>query len=207
MIAPPATSASVSLEWDAAMTPMPGESILGDRAVVAVANEHMLIAVIDGVGHGAEAATAAEVAVNTLRHLAEQDVASAVRECHRVLADTRGAAVSLASIDGRDHTVTWLGVGNVESRLLHGAGPVPLSESLLLHNGIVGHDLPRLTPRTMPVARGDLVIFATDGIRRDFADGLMPRGTCREIADRILAEHLVGSDDALVLVARYLGGQ
>jgi hypothetical protein len=49
------------------------------------------------------------------------------------------------------------------------------------------------------------VIFATDGIRRDFADGLVPSGSCREIADHILKEHTRGSDDALVLVARYLG--
>jgi hypothetical protein len=57
----------------------------------------------------------------------------------------------------------------------------------------------------MPLARGDLLIFATDGIRRDFADDLMPTGSCREIADRILQQYAIGTDDALVLVARYLG--
>lgn len=198
------TTASASLEWDAATMPMPGENVLGDRSVVAFAQEHMLLAAIDGLGHGPEAAAAAQIAANTLRDLAEQDVASAVLECHRVLGGTRGAALSLASINAREHTVTWLGIGNVESRLLHGAEPVPLGESLLLHKGIVGHDLPRLTPQTMPVARGDLLIFATDGIRRDFADDLIPHGSCREIADRILKQHAAGSDDALVLVARYL---
>lgn len=205
MSARPMTSAGAYLEWDAATTPMPGENVIGDRGVVALAEEHMLLAAIDGLGHGPEAAAAAQIAAYTLRHFAEQDIASAVLECHRALADTRGAALSLASINGQEHTVTWLGIGNVESRLLHGAEPVPLSESLLLHHGIVGHDLPRLTPQTMPVERGDLLIFATDGIHRDFADDLMPRGSCREIADRILKQHALGSDDALVLVARYLG--
>jgi phosphoserine phosphatase RsbX len=197
---------SAALEWDTATRPMPGENVLGDRAVVAFAGQHVLLAVIDGLGHGPEAAAAAQLAARTLRHF-ERDVASAVLECDRALAHNRGAALSLASIDGRDHTMTWLGIGNVESRLLRGANPVPVSESLLLHTGIVGHDLPRLTPRTIPLARGDLLIFATDGIRRDFADDLMPRGSCREIADRILQQHMVGSDDALVLVARYLGGK
>ena len=103
--------------------------------------------------------------------------------------------------------MTWLGIGNVEARRLHGAEPLPASESLLLHNGIVGHELPRLIPQTMRLVRGDLLIFATDGIRRDFADELMPRGSCRVIADRILQEHVLGSDDALVLVARYLGNR
>lgn len=195
---------TATLEWDTAAMPMPGENVLGDCTVVTFVQHRAMVAVIDGVGHGPEAAAAAEVAASTLSHC-EPDVASAVLECHAALADTRGAAVSLASINGREHTMTWLGIGNVESRLLHGPQPVPASESLLLHNGVVGHELSRLTPRTIPLSRGDLLIFATDGIRPDFADDLMPRGSCREIADRILQEHRVGSDDALVLVARYLG--
>lgn len=201
----PVIRANASLEWDVATMSMPGEDVLGDRAVVAFAGQHVLLAVIDGIGHGAEAAAAARVAAYTLRHSAEQDVASSVRECHRALAKTRGAALSMASIDGQEHTMTWLGIGNVECRRLHGVDPLPLSESLLLHTGIVGHELPRLIPQTVSLARGDLLIFATDGIRREFADDLMPRGSCREIADRILRQHALGSDDALVLVARYLG--
>jgi phosphoserine phosphatase RsbX len=199
------TIASASLEWHTATMPMPGEEVLGDGAVVAFAEERALLAVIDGVGHGAEAAAAAEVAASTLKHSAAQDVASAVLECHRVLAHTRGAALSLAWIDGRENTMIWLGIGNVEARLLHGAEPVPGSESLLLRTGIVGHELPHLAPHSVALSRGDLVIFATDGIRRDFADDLTPAGSCREIADRILQQHALGSDDALVLVARYLG--
>lgn len=200
----PIASTNASLEWDAATMPMPGESVLGDRAVVAFDERQLLLAVIDGVGHGADAAAAAQVAAYTLKQSADQDVASAVLECHRALAHTRGASLSLASIDDREHRMTWLGIGNVEARLLHGAEPLPVSESLLLHNGVVGHELPRLSPQTMPLARGDLLIFATDGIHRGFADDLMPRGTCREIASRILQQHALGSDDALVLVARYL---
>lgn len=205
MNAQPMTSTNTSLEWDTAAMPMPGENVLGDRAFVALGERQMLLAVIDGIGHGAEAAAAAQVAADALRHDAQKDVASAVVQCHRALAHTRGAALSLASIDVGEHSMTWLGIGNVESRLLHGAEPLPMSESLLLHNGIIGHELPRLIPQTMPLARGDLLIFATDGIRREFADDLMPRGSCREIADHILQQYALGSDDALVLVARYLG--
>lgn len=198
------TNMKAALEWDTATMPMPGENVLGDRAVVAFAERQILLAVIDGVGHGTEAAAAAQVAAYTLRHSAEQDVASAILECHRVLADTRGAALSLAAIDRREHTMTWLGIGNVEARLLHRREPLPVTDSLLLHGGIVGHHLPHLSVLSTKVARGDVLIFATDGIRRDFADVLLPSGSCREIAERILHEYALGSDDALVLVARYL---
>jgi hypothetical protein len=198
-------SANAALEWDLALAPMPGETVIGDRAVVIFGHEYVLAAAIDGVGHGADAAAAAHVASYALEHAAARDIAAIVRECHEALAQTRGAAMSLARVDCREHTITWLGIGNVEARLLRSHQPAPAAESLLLHGGIVGHSLPRLAPQTIRVSRGDLLIFATDGIRRDFADCLVPTGSCREIAERVLQQYGLGSDDALVLVARYLG--
>jgi hypothetical protein len=184
---------------------MPGETVIGDRAVVTCGRDHVLAAAIDGVGHGPDAAAAAHVATYALEHSAAPDIASMVRECHQALAQTRGAAISLAWLDCREQTMSWLGVGNVEARLFRGPGSRPSTESLLLHAGIVGHSLPRLAPETTRVARGDVLIFATDGIRRDFADYLVPSGLCRDIAQRVLEQSALGSDDALVLVARYLG--
>jgi hypothetical protein len=186
-------SANAALEWDLALAPMPGETVIGDRAVVIFGHEYVL------------AAAAAHVASYALEHAAARDIAAIVRECHEALAQTRGAAMSLARVDCREHTITWLGIGNVEARLLRSHQPAPAAESLLLHGGIVGHSLPRLAPQTIRVSRGDLLIFATDGIRRDFADCLVPTGSCREIAERVLQQYGLGSDDALVLVARYLG--
>ena len=204
MSAGSATSATAALEWDLAAAPMPGENVIGDHGLVVFAHEHIWAAAIDGVGHGAEAAAAAHIATYTLQHAAAQDLASMVRECHQALTPTRGAAVSIARVDCRAHALTWLGIGNVEARLVRSRDPLRATESLLLHGGIVGHALPNLAPQTTPIARGDLLIFATDGIRRDFTDSLTPSGSCREIADRILHEFALGSDDALVLVARYL---
>ena len=201
------TSTTGAVEWGMAACPAPGENILGDQALVTSGDQHALAAAVDGIGHGAEAAAAARDASRVIERSAEQDVASAARECHRALQHTRGAAVSLASIDCRQSALTWVGIGNVEGRLLRGAQPMPLVESLLLHSGIVGHDLPQLRPQTMALARGDVLIFATDGIRRDFADILAPSGSCRQIAHRILQQYATGSDDALVLVVRYLGSR
>lgn len=184
---------------------MPGESVTGDQALVAVADTRVLVAAADGLGHGVEAAAAAEAVMRVLRQSADRDVVEAVGECHRALLHTRGATLSLASFDCRRRTLEWLGIGNVEARLLRVAGAVPVAESLMLQSGIVGHELPRLSPQTRPLTMGDVLILATDGIQRDFADFLVPSGSCDEIADRILAQSAIGSDDALVLVARYLG--
>lgn len=198
------TSRNAALEWDAAAAPIPGERTLGDRAVVAFAGQRVLVAAVDGLGHGPEAAAAAQAATTLLQSSAGQEPAAAVLECHRALRDTRGAALTLASIDVQKQTLTWVGVGNVEARLLRGASPSAATESMLLHSGIVGHELPRLCAQTTKIARGDILILATDGIRRDFADDLVPSGSCRDIAQSILDRYGLGSDDALALVARYL---
>jgi len=71
--------------------------------------------------------------------------------------------------------------------------------------GIVGSELPRLQPQQHHLATGDLLIFATDGIREGFVEGLPGDATPQQLADHILARHRKGTDDALVLVARYRG--
>ena len=204
MSAAAVTSSNAALEWHAASVPAPGETALGDWAVVTFADGRAIAAAVDGLGHGAQAAAAAEAAASVLERSAGKEPAAIVLDCHRALRETRGAALSVASIDLREHELTWLGVGNVEARLLHGAEPVPPAESLLLHAGIVGHELPRLSVQTLRIARGDVLLFGTDGIRREFADSLELSGSCREIAERTIQQYALGSDDALVLAVRYL---
>lgn len=83
---------------------------------------------------------------------------------------------------------------------------VPAREYLLLRGGVVGYQLPPLHASTIPVARGDTLILATDGIRSGFAEGLDLGEPPQRIADHILAQHGKSTDDALVLVGRYIGG-
>jgi len=99
-----------------------------------------------------------------------------------------------------------MGVGNVEGIILRAAAAAgPRLESLLLRGGVVGDQLPPLYASIVPITRGDTVIFATDGIQRSFVDSLTPHDSAQQLADRILAHHSKGSDDALVLVARFKG--
>src|SRR5438093_709986 len=55
-------------------------------------------------------------------------------------------------------------------------------------------------------AAGDTLIFATDGISSEFARGIPWGLSPQEIANSVCARHFKGTDDALVLVARYRGG-
>ena len=120
----------------------------------------------------------------------------------------RGAALSLASINATYGTMTWLGVGNVEAVLVRAdKHAVPPQENVMLFPGVAGHQLPWLRAVVNPVSPGDLLFLFTDGIRRDFlSEPPIPGHSPQRIADRICAKYSKGTDDALVLVARYAGG-
>jgi hypothetical protein len=133
-------------------------------------------------------------------------VTALVESCHQELRRTNGAVVSLASIDPGSRTLVWLGVGNVEAMLLR-RDPLarPPRESLLLRGGVVGYQLPPLRPTALPLFPGDLLVFVTDGIGSNFTSEIVCADPVRNVADRILARCGKTTDDALVLVARFLG--
>src|SRR5262249_17283405 len=129
-----------------------------------------------------------------------------LNRCHEALRGTRGVVLSLASFDSAEDTMTWLGVGNVEGILFRAEkSVVPAREGLLLRGGVVGYQLPPLRPATIPLGRGDTIVFATDGIRSQFAEespiGLDPDYAAHDIHARYSKQ----TDDSLVLVARYEG--
>ena len=202
-----ATSGEV-FTWAIAETPFPNERESGDRYVIQPSDNGILIAAVDGIGHGADAAAAAKIAAATLQaHAGESPIALLLR-CHDELKATRGAVMTLAFMHLRDRTLTWIGVGNVEAVLFHGPGAEPATpDRALLRNGVIGYRLPSVRAEVLPLKRGDTLVIVTDGIKPDFDDGLTLGDNLQRIADGILARHHNGVDDALVVVARYLGGE
>ena len=195
------------IEWGVAALPLAGEAESGDSYLIKLLPHGALLAVVDGLGHGREAAAAAKTAVAALEDSAPESVISLLRRCHERLMKTRGVVMSLAFFNAQDSTLTWVGVGNVEGMLVRAdAKAHPARESVLLRGGVVGCELPPLRASVIPVFRGDTLILSTDGIRHGFAEELTLSDSPQQIADRILAHSGKGTDDALVLVARYLGG-
>jgi serine/threonine protein phosphatase PrpC len=196
------------LDWSVAARPLAGQSVCGDSHLVRSIAGGALLAVVDGVGHGEEATAAARTAVQILDRHAGRSIITLFQLCHEALRRTRGVVATLATINRAQGTVTWLGVGNVEGRLLRSEpGASPPSESALLRSGLVGDQLPALQAGVLPIAPGDVLVLATDGIRGAFADSVNLLTGPEQMAQRILARHGKGTDDALVLVARYLGGR
>lgn len=193
-------------EWGVATRALPGQAESGDRHLIQPLPNGALLAVVDGLGHGEEAAVAAKTAITALEAYADRSVIELVGHCHRALLKTRGVAMSLAFFQASDETMTWLGVGNVAGLLLPNSDkPARARETILLRGGVVGYQLPSLRATVIPIASGDLLLFATDGIRSGFADRVAVSDPPQQIADHILTRFSKDTDDALVLVARYLG--
>lgn len=196
---------SPRIEWGVASRPYPGYTVSGDLHVVKTYPGGTLVAVIDGLGHGGDASTAALAAADVLEAYAGEPIGPLIKRCHGALRKTRGAVLSVSAfVPGG--AMAWIGVGNVEGSLLR-ADPDrrPDHERLVPRGGVVGHQLPALREASVSLDAGDMVVFATDGVRSGFADSRRANGQPQAIADRLLEKYGKETDDSLVLVARYLG--
>ncbi len=202
-----ALNASPILEWGVASRALPGEPECGDRYLVETYHNGALAAVVDGLGHGPQASTAALTAIGTLHSHPTESILTLVQRCHAALLETRGVALSLVSFDATAGKITWLAVGNVEGVLLHKSDLVNVSRtSIFMRGGVVGYQLPPLKVDTLPISAGDLLVLATDGVAQGFIRDIQWGSPVQTLADQILARYGRSTDDTLALVIRYRGG-
>ena len=198
------------LDLGVASTVLTGEHESGDLHLVRELDggDRVLVAVVDGLGHGQEAAVAARLAIDTLDRHAAASIPDLVQRCHEALIATRGVVMSVAHFDATRDTMTWVGLGNVAGLLVPGdRGGRPTCTTLVTLGGIVGSrsGRPPVHPRVIPIQPHDILVLATDGLHADFGDDIVPRRDPQVTATRLLERHGKGTDDALVLIARYLG--
>lgn len=200
------------LDVGVASTALDGPDACGDLHLVRHMNgahePAVLVAVVDGLGHGQEAAAAARIAIDTLDRHAGAPIPEMIRLCHAALVGSRGVVMSVAQFDVAHDTMTWVGLGNVAGVLVPGdrVGRPPYT-TLVTRGGIVGTSLGPLPirPWVIPIQPRDQLVLATDGVHSDFSDDISLHQGPQQTAARVLARHSKGSDDALVLIARYLG--
>lgn len=179
-------------------SPMPGEIQNGDAVLVkrSVTGE-TLLAVIDGLGHGPEAAQAARAAVEALELLPfGTSVLDAIQEVHRQLKGTRGAAATVGILNGTGFEIC--AVGNVALMCVNCTVPLVLSA------GVLGHQVQRFRVGSCQLARGARLGLMSDGISTRFRLEELRQldlgAACREIMTRYRRKE----DDATVLLADVL---
>jgi serine phosphatase RsbU (regulator of sigma subunit) len=183
-----------------ASRPHPNEDISGDGWSVHWNGPNCRITVIDGLGHGPEAAQATERARDTLDANPSLAPAATIHCCHDALVGTRGAAIAVASVSLPARTVTHSAIGNVEAQCWTGQRV----KRLIAHRGIVGRTLSRAREEEIALTTPDwLLLMYSDGIRERFDLEAFPAFIQRDaqaLADHILRDWSRATDDATVVV-------
>jgi hypothetical protein len=169
----------------------PGETVCGDGWGFALDGERAAVMVVDGLGHGPDAAEAAGAALEVFREEPLAAPRDLLERTHRRLRATRGAAVSIRSA----------GAGNVLGRLVSGTA----DRTLLSQHGTAGVTIRTPEEVTTPWPPHALLVVASDGIATRWPpDAVVPAlGRDPAIAAALLVrDHCRGRDDATVAVLR-----
>jgi anti-sigma regulatory factor (Ser/Thr protein kinase) len=185
----------------AACLPLAGEEESGDGWAVASDRRGVTLLLVDGLGHGPEAAKVAQAAIDTLALAPglrpEQQIAAA----HEAMARTRGAALALAQYDSAEGQLYFAGIGNISACIIDG----DTRRQLMSHNGIVGHNMRKVQQFVYPCAPGALVVLHSDGIATQWDLDSHPGLASRQpalVAGVLLRDYARARDDACVLVHR-----
>lgn len=196
------------IEWATVGRPMPGEHVSGDQPIALdIDDQTALFGVMDGLGHGREAAAAALRATDALQRARTERIEVLVQLCHRVLGGTRGVAMTLARVDFAAGTLTWTGVGNVTANLVaKDVTGTHVRSTARLTAGIVGYRIPEIRPaQVVSIRAGDLLVIASDGIAEGHLEHIDFAASASVIAKEIVSTRAKETDDAMVLAARHRG--
>ncbi|MEU6823509.1 SpoIIE family protein phosphatase [Streptomyces atriruber] len=177
--------------------PAYGEQTSGDGYAVAEQDGVRTALVVDGLGHGPEAAAATQRAERTFLAHPHAPLADILTALHKALRHTRGAAAAVLRVTaGR---AEYCGIGNVRAVTLSSEG---VNHQLTGQAGIVGYTLPTPRSRFVDLPQHTSVVLHTDGIDHRWA--YAPTAARLTLPPALLAASLAHThrrrrDDATVL--------
>lgn len=179
--------------------PKPGELVNGDAWAVVGHATRPYYMVVDGLGHGAEAAEAAKVAVQVFTSTAADMPGTMLTRIHHELRATRGAAVSIAAVQA--DKVVYAGIGNIAGAIVTGTSV----RKMVTLNGTAGMQVRRVQEFEYPFSADSTLVLHSDGLSANWTldnyPGLSGRHT-GVIAGVLYRDCVRRRDDATVLVAR-----
>ena len=174
----------------------------GDSGITLEQKGILLCAVIDGVGHGTNAAIAAVTAKNYIEANSEAPLTEILQGVHEVLKSTQGAVVCLCRIDIKSGQLTMAGIGNITCRIFRGLD----SERLLSREGILGYMVSTPREHTRKLDNAALLLMHSDGVREHFELFEYPdllKGNAASVAARVVDTLGKNNDDASCLAVRF----
>jgi anti-sigma regulatory factor (Ser/Thr protein kinase) len=143
-------------------TPKPGQEVCGDAWGCQLSESRSTVVVADGLGHGPDAAAAARAAMEIFYNHPEASPKALLESIHLGLRHTRGAAVSIASLDQERRQVEFAGLGNVAGFVCERSGQ---RRQLVSMNGTAGGDIHAVFREfSYPWPHGAALVMHTDGL-------------------------------------------
>jgi anti-sigma regulatory factor (Ser/Thr protein kinase) len=207
-------SAVVAMIWsDAAPTdcdswlvgginvPFPGEEICGDAWTVRCTDASVDAVVVDGLGHGPEAAKASAAACAAFLSRGSRSPAEVLDDADAALQATRGAAMGVTKIDGRRGEAAFAGIGNTVAAIVTDHNV----QQLVSFGGIVGQRSVRGRSFSAKWSQESVFVGHSDGIGTRWSLAAYPGLMARHpsiIAGVLYRDFSRGRDDASVLVIK-----
>lgn len=181
--------------------PHPAERVCGDAWAVHATRDAAVLLVADGLGHGPQAAAAAEAAMASFAADPDRPPAEIVERSHEALRQTRGAAMAVARVEPGAGRLRYAGVGNISGVVLGGER----QQNMVSHSGTVGHQMRRVQEFVYEWGAGAVLVMHSDGLttswRLDRYPGLLRRHPSL-VAATLYRDATRGRDDATVVVLR-----
>jgi anti-sigma regulatory factor (Ser/Thr protein kinase) len=179
----------------------PGEQVCGDGWTVTEHRAARRLLVVDGLGHGPDAAIAANTAIRVAREQPALSPEALLSALHDALRSTRGAAAAVASVFPAEGRGVYAGVGNIRGFVCERGA----TRHLVSHNGTLGQQVRRIQPFDFEFGQRALLVMHSDGITSHWNLDAYP-GIARHhpsaIAATVFRDHARGRDDATVAVLR-----
>lgn len=184
------------MSWTIFHTSIPkeGETACGDAVTVRVEEGVTLLAVIDALGHGPQAAVVADRGQAFLKDTPlDMDVGTLTEGLHAALRGTRGVAAMCCLIRG--DRIQGCGVGNVELRSMGSRVPA------ILTPGVLGVQMMRLRVFEATLTPGARLVLFSDGISPRLDLERVERLPAEPAGKALLERYRRSHDDATLLVA------
>ncbi len=146
--------------YGAVARPLKYEPVSGDVHCVVRDRHCWTVLLVDGLGHGPQAAAAAEAALTLFRRHPGETPGAVLAAIHAGLGHTRGGAVSVCRLDPEAGIAVFSGIGNVAGAVVTG-GTTTRTVSLA---GTAGHVARTIREFTYPFGPGSLFVMQSDGV-------------------------------------------
>ena len=190
------------LQFGVATRPYPGMRFNGDDFVIHRSGERTLFAVIDALGHGWEAHSAAVEARLYIERNAEKSLLSLFQGVDRICASMRGVVMAAGRLNWKEKELEFASLGNIESRIIRDGAE---STRLPIRRGYLGGRKIKPVLSSRSWSERDIIVLHSDGLTTSWraeALGVPLSESAPAIARAMLRRFSSEQDDSTVLVVK-----